>query len=1710
MKSPSSNKKKTPANKKSSTAPVSSPPSIKSANHFPVVGIGASAGGLDAFKKLIKVIPENSGMAYVLVQHLHPSHESMLPDILQKVTKIPVLEISDDIKVQPDHIYIIPSNKMLVANDGVLLLSPRTINKTDRNLPVDLFFTSLAEVHQAHSIGVVLSGTASDGTLGLKAIKDHGGITFAQEEASAAYDGMPHSAIQAGVVDFILPPEKIVAKIIELTNITHGNGNGGEAIAQQEEDVFKQILSLLRIRKGVDFTYYKQTTIHRRILRRMALGKMEEPAAYLKHLRENKPEQDVLFQDLLIPVTSFFRDPKSFDNICASVFPQILKNKITPSGAGGEPIRIWVAGCSTGEEVYSIAICLKEFLGNRQNRVQIFATDISEPAIAKARTGLYTKADVASLSEEHLKDFFTKSNGGYQLNKQVREMCVFAVHNFLKDPPFGKMDFISCRNVLIYMEPYLQKKALTTFHYALNPKGYLLLGKSETISSVPELFVSAVKHDKLFIRKDVPGKFIPTLTRTKEQNFISPDAGIMLGADTTGRTDFQKSADEIMLRKYTPAGVVINEAMDIVHFRGKTGNYLEQTTGKPSHNLLKMAKNGLAFELRNLLHKAKKENAAVTRENIPMTSDGDIRNISIEAIPLPNMVEPHYLILFHEKAAGSQKSEAGGRKSEVRNKKGSKSDLLLQNSDLRIEQLEKELAQAREDMRSITEDQEAANEELQSANEELVSGSEELQSLNEELETGKEELQSTNEELMVVNQELISMNEQATDARDFSDAIISNLHEPLLVLDKNLRVKIANSAFYKTFRVNEAETEGKLIYELGNQQWDIPQLRKLLEKILPEKSRLAGFEVSHKFQSIGQRNMLLNAREIRRESQAEKLILLAIGDVTLLTEAEQNKILLSNIVESSDDAIISKTLDGIITTWNNGAEKIFGYSAKEAIDKHISLLIPPDLLQEEDMIIGKIKAGQSVLHYDTLRLAKNGTKLNISVTVSPIKDKDGKVTGASKIARDITEQIIARKKLEESEEKFSTLAENMRNLAWIADGEGSIYWYNKRWYDFTGTTLEEMVGWGWQKVHHPDHVERVVDFVKKAWQKNEPWELNFPLRGADGEYKWFLTRANPIADERGKVIRWIGTSTNIDEQKKAAEALKESEKNFRQLADLMPEKVTYTDAEGNITYYNQNWLDYTGSSFEELKNRDWEKAIHPDDLKKYLPLWKQALAAGTPLVTEERILNKEGEYRWHLSRVSPVKDDNGKITKWIRATTDIQQQKEQTEKLETAVGVRTHQLLQANEELIQKNQEIALSKYNKRFLSEYSEKFSAYKGHNEFFSSLVQFIADTTGMDYVFVGKLEQNDNNEGSIQTIALNAFGKPAANIKYALPEGPCEQVIRGTLYVYPEQCRTIFPNNKTIAQFNVEGYVGYPLYDEVGAAIGLIAVMHEKKIEDPETVSSVLKIVAKRAEIEMERIKQEELLVQHNQALKEKNEELGKMNKELEAFTYISSHDLQEPLRKIQTIASRILEKEQQTLSDAGKDYFNRMQEAANRMRILIDDLLLYSRTNNLEKNFENTDLTKIVETVKNDLKETIQEKNASIDADEMCKAPIIPFQFNQLFTNLISNSLKFSIAGKPAHIIIKSKVDTGDAFNNKDLLPGQRYCHISVADNGIGFEPQFKDRIFEVFQRLHGKNEYAGTGIGLAIVKKIVDNHDGIITATSELNKGARFDIYIPAG
>jgi len=1166
-------------------------------NSFPVVAIGASAGGLEAMMELLKYLPPNTGMAFIYVQHLSPDHKSMLTEILSKKTSMIVQEIDDMDKIMPNNVFVIPYNKGIEVTDGHIKLIPRSDSST--TISIDILFSSLAHAQKERVIGIVLSGSASDGTIGIKDIKHEGGLTFAQDD-TAKFASMPHSAIAAGVVDFILSPKEIALELARLSKhpFIKSNGNtktpsrvkGTEDLIDNNNPDLKIILNQLHKTTGVDFSAYKMNTVKRRIIRRMLLYKITTLKQYAKLLTQKKPtrttddvqstrinrsdgsdgeEIGILYQDLLINVTSFFRDTDTHKYLKEYLFPKLLKRKKT-----GEALRIWVPACATGEEAYSIAMILLE-IQDKQNSntpVQIFATDLSEFSISKARIGVYTRHELETVSPKRIQRFFTKADGNYRVNKTVRDMCVFAPHNILSDPPFSRLDFISCCNLFIYLDVAAQKKAINTFHYALNTDGFLMLGKSENISQSANLFTSANKKYKIFSRKINSGsKRLPELTPRFAPQTVS-EINVPLAHRSKKQNNMainpqglDHAIDAVLVSEFLPASVVINHHMEIVQFRGTTDLFLTHPKGRATFNILKMARPEIAFELRNAISKVIKTKKRLRKTGIELKVNAAVKIISLEIVPLAiEWNEPLLLILFTELEQTENYSQPGNR---------GKNDSSIK--DRRIKKLEQELAAAHADALAISQEQEAFAEELQSANEEVVSSNEELQTVNEELETSKEEIESANEELTTTNQELQTRNDLLNESYEYSNAIVATMHEPMLVLGKDYRVKSANQAFYEKFGVSEEQTEGMLLYDLGNNQWNIPALRELLEDIIPKNSRFYNYEVKHTFLNIGEKIMSLNASRVIQKAHREQLILLVIADIT--------------------------------------------------------------------------------------------------------------------------------------------------------------------------------------EVRH-----------------------------------------------------------------------------------LIVEK--------------------------ELK--------------------------------EKALLEKEIHER---------------TTEKLR--------------LEKAVDERTRELKEANE---------------------------------------------------------------------------------------------------------------------------------------------------------------------------------------SLENKNKELVNMNKELEAFTYVSSHDMQEPLRKIQTFAGIILEKENSNLSDKGKNYFRLMQESAERMRLLIQDLLTFSRISAAERKFENTDLNIIIEEVLKEFKEEIAAKHAVIEVKEVCEVRIIPFQFRQLLHNLIGNALKFSNPQKPPHIKIRSRNIKYEKLNIAGLPPQKEYCHISITDNGIGFEKEFSTKIFELFQKLHGKDEYTGTGIGLAIAKKIVDNHNGIITATSELNKGATFNIYLPAG
>ena len=982
-------KKKTPGQRRARTSrkhhETVKKPDLKTG--FPIIGIGASAGGLEAFEIFFKEIPSDSGMAFILVSHLDPGHVSMLAEILQRITSIPVVEAGNQMTVEPGHVYVIPPNRELTIFHGILRLStPAQLR--GQKMPIDTFLRSLAEDVGEKAIAVIFSGSGTDGTLGLRAVQGAGGVSFVQDPATAKYDSMPASVIKSGLATYVLPVEKMYKEIAAHVRNYLVRKIPSSLPFPEGKHPFIKILMVLRTKTGHDFSLYKQNTIRRRIERRMEMHSIEDPEAYARYLAENPSEVHLLFKELLINVTSFFRDPEAFEVLKTEVLPPLLENKPENS-----VFRVWVAGCATGEEAYSIAMILRECLDTARHpfKVQIYSTDINEDAIAVARSGAYPPNIAIDISPERLRRFFIKEETGFRIKKEIREMVIFAVQDVTKDPPFTRLDLLSCRNLMIYFEPELQNRLIPAFHYALNPGGVLFISPSESVGRFTDLFTPLSRKWKFYHAR----QFLPPARTEGLFNLPATVGQIGYGGQELAtkpvETNFVELTRGILLQTYAPPSVIINGEGNTLYVHGDTGNYLRPAPGEANLNIIDMAREGLQLGLRKAIHAAIKNKTHAIARGLSVRTNGGMHHVDITVRPLTDPGTAKELMIVSFQDAEPQEAEKSLHR-RIPDRKGQLK---------RVDELEQELLYTRENLQANLIEMQAANEELKSTNEELQSTNEELQSTNEELETSKEELQSVNEEIVTVNAELQAKIEQLTDiqndmknlldstnigtifldenlsvkrftrdavhvfrlvapdagrpladikstivsgdivtdarevldtmvprekevrttenrwyltritpyrtlenvidgvvitftditaiksmeleirrARELAENVIDTVREPLIVLDPEFKVVSASRSFYATFRTAPEETIGRTLFDLGSRQWNIPQLRELLEIILPEKTSFENIEVDHEFPGIGRRKMLLNGRRIITGEGESRLILLAIEDIT--------------------------------------------------------------------------------------------------------------------------------------------------------------------------------------------------------------------------------------------------------------------------------------------------------------------------------------------------------------------------------------------------------------------------------------------------------------------------------------------------------------------------------------------------------------------------------------------------------------------------------------------------------------------------------------------------------------------------------------------------------------------------------------------------------------------------------------------------------------
>ncbi len=1089
-----------------------------SAQECDVVGIGASAGGLEAFGELLNALPDDTGMAFVLIQHLDPRHASALAGLLGQRTRLPVVEASDGTVVRPNRVYVIPPNAKMTISKGVLTLTPRP-DIGERYMPIDSFLYSLAKDRKENAIGVILSGAATDGTLGLKAIKSEGGITFAQDE-SARFDGMPRSAISGGAVDFILPPEEIAREVAAIAH--HPYRTGREVAGFRESSAFQKILRLLNTTVGVDFSQYKPNTLLRRMERRIVLQKAGNPDQYLQILQQNPEEVRALSEDLLISVTEFFRDPPVFEALKSEVFPAILRQRKT-----SEAIRVWIPGCSTGEEVYSIAICLLEYLQDAGVNfpIHVFGTDVSQRSIQKARAGIFSPSNLTMLSPERLKRFFVEVNAGYQITRQVRDRCIFALQNLAADPPFSRMDLISCRNLLIYLGSGLQQRVINTLCHSLQPNGFLLLGSTEAPVGLTECFAAYDSQHRLYVRKPWTERRefeLPTRVATfpifkQDEN---PAAGSTKKPEGGPLVPLQKHVERFLLAQYAPPSVVIDENFRIIEFRGNVGPYLAPHAGEADLNLFRMFREDIGLHLGAALEQARQKNMGIRLEGIQVSYGGP-QTIAIAVTPLATGgLGRHFLIAFESgpnpqaEAGGPAPPETAAKPSEPTDTRG------------RVSQLETELASTRRYLQTVIEELRSANEEAQSTNEELLSS-------NEELQTAKEELQASNEELQTLNVEMEGRNAELKVLTDDLLNLLTSLQTPILMLDGSLRIRRFTQVSEKLLNLIATDI-GRPVSDL-KPRINVPHLddviRQVADTLTPDEREVQDQEG---------RWYSLRVRPYRTSENRIEGAVLQLIDIDQLKKTLEDvryaRDYASAIVETIREPLIVLDPELRVEAANRAFFQTFRTSPEESLKRSVyevagGQLGFPKLRDLLGLVAGKDSSIEDVeIERDFERIGRRTILLNARRI-----EQDGR-TGRILLAfEDITERKRA------AEARYRRLFETAKDGMLIADAEtGEITDANPYFKALFGYGHEDLVG---RKVWETEPLRGAPD-VKSTLERVRGQEVaripDLLLKSKSGRAIHVEVVANEYAEGERRVVQF--NIRDITERKRFERQLQHTQK----------------------------------------------------------------------------------------------------------------------------------------------------------------------------------------------------------------------------------------------------------------------------------------------------------------------------------------------------------------------------------------------------------------------------------------------------------------------------------------------------------------------------------------------------------------------------------------
>lgn len=1085
---------------------------------FAVVGIGASAGGLEALERLFSHMPADSGMAFVVIQHLSPDFRSVMDELLARHTTIPIVRVENGMAVMPNAIYLMPPRTEMIISGGKLLLTDKEPS-SKLSLPIDLFFRSLAEDMRSRAVGVVLSGTGSDGSRGVRAIHEAGGLVIAQSEETSKFDGMPRSAVETGMVDFVLSPEEIPRTLTKFSQQSVGAGSAADGQSATTAESLNAVFQLLRKSYGIDFAHYKPNTVSRRIERRLMFNRSLDLTSYVRQLETDPNELVALYRDLLIGVTRFFRDAAAFERLERDVLPELIAR--VPEN---QEIRVWVAGCATGEEAYSLAIALGEQLRqlHRENPVKIFATDVHRESLEFAGAGRYSEANVAGISQSRLERYFVKQAASYHVSPELRKMVVFAPHNVIRDAPFTKLDLISCRNMLIYLQSTAQRKALSLFHFGLKPQGFLLLGPSESPGELSEEFDVIDPHWKLYRkRRDVrlvndfaittsPYMPPPQVIRSPLRSLAPVDA------------DWPRIA-EVLLNEAMPPSILLDEQHRVLHSFGGVGKYLAIRDGRHSTDVLSLVSGELKLAIGSLLQRVANEQRPVSFGPVRWDGGESPEWISVSARPI--LLDHRHIFLVLNAHANLQPIPS------LPTKPSGEAP-----SQLHHEMLENELRYTRENLQATVEELETANEELQATNEELVASNEELQSTNEELH-------SVNEELYTVNAEYQRKIVELTELTDDIENLLRTTEVGVIFLDRDMCIRRFTAPITNLFPLQPQDV-GRRLDEFSS-AIKYADLLSDVAAVLASGNRHE-LEVEDETGTA----YLLRVLPYLTNAGIEGAVLTLV-DVSTLKRTEANLARVNALVENSDQAIVSEDVEGRIVTWNKGAERLYQYTAEEVLGESCDVLSPTNNRDGIHELRRKVRLDGAITHVETERVRKDGSIVEVSLMLSAIRDHRGAIVGVSDISHEITERKNAERQLA----RLALIANRTDNLVVVTDSAGRIEWVNDAFCRLTEYTLTEVQGRKPGEFLQGSETDpKVVARMRERLQRREGFDVEVLNYTKSGRKYWVAIEARPVFNDLGAVSGYVALETDVTLRKQAEKEAREAiERRDRFLAMLSHE-----------------------------------------------------------------------------------------------------------------------------------------------------------------------------------------------------------------------------------------------------------------------------------------------------------------------------------------------------------------------------------------------------------------------------------------------------------------------------------------------------------------------------------------------------------------------------